>query len=86
VRQGTTGVLLSRPHATLPPPTQSPFTAETAITTTCQMSVYNFCRRRSACPADTQCQSEIGKEQESVSYDEVACHGSVRNAHLSQRH
>lgn len=52
--------LVSTPRSTLLPEPDPPFAQETAITATCQMSVYNFCRRRSACPAGTQCQSETG--------------------------
>jgi hypothetical protein len=68
--------LVSTPRCAFRPSTQSSLTAETAITATCQMSVYNFCRRRSACPAGTQCQSEIGcwwEKKDSCLVMSVAC-------------
>lgn len=59
VRESATGVLLSRP--------QTPLLSLRPVLFPCRdellqrhtsMSVYNFCRRRSACPAGTQCQSD----------------------------
>jgi hypothetical protein len=77
--------LVSTPRCAFRPSTQSSLTAETAITATCQMSVYNFCRCRSACPAGTQCQSEIGcwwEKERFVSRDE--CGMPVCSAKRSQ--
>jgi hypothetical protein len=59
VSKSATGVLLSRPHAPLP--FLRPvflLRKDELLQRHTSMSMYNFCRRRSAYPAGTQCQSE----------------------------
>jgi hypothetical protein len=52
------GVLLSRPQAVPAPLNSVPLARKDELLQRHRRCVYNFCRRLSACPAGTQCQSE----------------------------